>query len=314
TGLSAPADTAAAPGSGYAPHGSGPGYAPGGYAPPMPAPPSATGQPPRPRGSKGLAIASLVVGIVTVVGALIPFLNYVVFVPAVAAVVLGIVSLARRMDGKPLAVTGIVLGAVGFVLSVVLAIVYTVLFVGSVSDAVESAGADSGYVSPEPTDGLGDGDDDATAQPGTSPDDPLPIGTPVTGDGVDGPEWEITLGTPVLDATAAVLAADEGNPPPADGMQYAVVPVTATYLGSAEGDPLSELVVGFLAADGSPYSAADSFALAPAPAFTDDAELLESQGTATGNVVVEIPIEGAADGLWATVPGMAADAYYFRAG
>ncbi|PPF53213.1 DUF4190 domain-containing protein, partial [Clavibacter michiganensis] len=276
-------------------------------------PPYVSGPPPRPRGGKGLAIAALVVGIAAVLGAFIPFLNYVTAIPALVAVVLGIVSLARRMDGKSLALTGLILGAVGFVLSIVLALVYTFAFVGSVTEALETAGpgSDPGFASPEPT--SGEGDDDATAQPGTSPDDPLPIGTPVTGEGIDGPEWQVTLGTPILDATAAVLAADPSNEPPAAGMQYAVVPVTATYLGSSTGDPLSELAVGFLAPDGTQYSAADSFAQAPAPAFTDAYEMLEPQGTASGNVVVEIPIDGAADGLWATAPGMIADAYYFRA-
>ncbi|MBF4621049.1 DUF4190 domain-containing protein [Clavibacter sp. VKM Ac-2542] len=309
-------------GAGSAGSGAGPGFAAPGpsYAPPVgappaaPAPPYVSGPPPRPRGGKGLAIAALVVGIAGVLGAFIPFLNYVTAIPALVAVVLGIVSLARRMDGKPLALTGLILGAVGFVLSIVLALVYTFAFVGSVTEALETAGpgSDSGFASPEPT--SGDGGDDATAQPGTSPDDPLPIGTPVTGEGIDGPEWQVTLGTPILDATAAVLAADPTNEPPAAGMQYAVVPVTATYLGSSTGDPLSELALGFLAADGTQYSAADSFVQAPAPAFTDAYEMLEPQGTASGNVVVEIPIDGAADGLWATAPGMIADAYYFRAG
>ncbi|MFT2752612.1 DUF4190 domain-containing protein [Clavibacter sp. Sh2088] len=285
--------------------------APGGYAAPADAPPVGSGGPSRPRGGKGLAIAALVVGIVGFLGSFIPFLNYVTAVPALVAVVLGIISLARRMDGKPLALTGLILGAVGFVLSIVLAIVYTFAFVASLSEAVESSGVDSGFASPEPAPGE---DDDAAALPGTSPDDPLPIGTPVTGDGIDGPEWQVTLGQPILDATAAVLAADPTNQAPAEGMQYAVVPVTVTYLGATEGDPLSELALGFLAADGSQYAAADSFAIAPAPAFTDNEELLESQGTATGNVVIEIPIEGAADGLWATAPGTLAEAYYFRAG
>ena len=311
-----PATAADASGPDYAPPTAAPAYAaapPSGAVPPYAAaPPYVSGEPPRPRGGKGLAIAALVVGIAGFLGAFIPFLNYVTAVPALVAVVLGIVSLARRMDGKPLALTGLILGAVGFVLSIVLAFVYTFAFVSSVTDAVESAGADSGFASPAPTDAFGD--DDATAQPGTSPDDPLPIGTPVTGEGIDGAEWQVTLGTPILDATAAVLAADPSNEAPADGMQYAVVPVTATYLGSSTGDPLSELAVGFLASDGSQYSAADSFVQAPAPAFTDADELLEPQGTATGNVVIEIPIDGAQDGLWATAPGMIADAYYFRAG
>ncbi|MBT1635087.1 DUF4190 domain-containing protein [Clavibacter michiganensis] len=291
--------------------------APAGHAPPAAAPPYVGGPPPRPRGGKGLAIAALVVGIAAVVTALIPFLNYVAFVPAFAAIILAIISLARRMDGKPLAVTGLILGIVGFVLGVILAIVYTFAFVDAVSDAVESSGGPGGFASPEPTPGDGtdpDAGGDAAGAPGMSPEDPLPIGTTVTGEGVDGPEWSVTLGQPTLDGTAAVLAADPANPAPAEGMQYAVVPVTVTYLGQDQGDPLSELVLGYLAPDGAAYSAADAFALAPVPAFADGAGLLEPQGTASGNVVVEIPIDGAGEGLWATVPGLAADAYYFRAG
>ncbi|MFT7710847.1 DUF4190 domain-containing protein [Clavibacter tessellarius] len=313
TGYGAPDGHDAPTGAG-APTGPG---APAGHAPPAAAPPYVGGPPPRPRGGKGLAIAALVVGIAAVVTALIPFLNYVAFVPAFAAIILAIISLARRMDGKPLAVTGLILGIVGFVLGVILAIVYTFAFVDAVSDAVESSGGPGGVASPEPTPGDGtdpDAGGDAAGAPGTSPEDPLPIGTTVTGEGVDGPEWSVTLGPPTLDATAAVLAADPANPAPAEGMQYAVVPVTVTYLGPDQGDPLSELVLGYLAPDGAAYSAADAFALAPAPAFADGAGLLEPQGTASGNVVVEIPIDGAGEGLWATVPGLAADAYYFRAG
>jgi len=320
-----PADYSAAgayaPPTGYgapAGHDAPMGYgAPADYAPPAGAPPYVGGPPPRPRGGKGLAIAALAVGIAAVVTALIPFLNYVAFVPAFAAIILAIISLARRMDGKPLAVTGLILGIVGFVLGVILAIVYTFAFVDAVSDAVESSGGPGGFASPEPTPGDGtdpDAGGDAAGAPGTSPEDPLPIGTTVTGEGVDGPEWSVTLGQPTLDATAAVLAADPANPAPAEGMQYAVVPVTVTYLGQDQGDPLSELVLGYLAPDGAAYSAADAFALAPDPAFADGAGLLEPQGTASGNVVVEIPIDGAGEGLWATVPGLAADAYYFRAG
>jgi hypothetical protein len=287
-----------------------------GYAPPTGTPPYAGGPPPRPRGGKGVAIAALVVGIVAVIGAVIPFLNYVAFVPAFAAIILGIVSLARRMDGKPLALTGLILGVVAFVLSIVLAIAYTLAFVSAVSGAVESSDGSGVFPSAGPTSGGTDpyADGDATGAPGTSPEDPLPIGTTVTGEGVDGPEWSVTLGQPIVDATAAVLAADPTNPEPAEGMQYAVVPVTVTYLGDDEGDPLSELALGYLAPDGSQHSAADAFALAPAPAFTDNAEMLESQGTASGNVVIEIPTEGAGEGLWATAPGLTADAYYFRAG
>lgn len=89
-----PAGYAAPPGTPGQP----PPYAPGGFAPGYP-------MPPQRRGTDGLAITALVLGI----------LGFLVLTPIVA-IVLGIVALGRirrtRQDGRGLAISGIVLGAV----------------------------------------------------------------------------------------------------------------------------------------------------------------------------------------------------------
>ena len=93
-----------------------------------------------PSAKRGLAVASLVLGILAVLGCLIPLLNVVSILLGLVGVVLGFVALRaaarRRAGGKGLAVTGLVLS----VLAIVAAILVNVLAgaaVSSISDSVE---------------------------------------------------------------------------------------------------------------------------------------------------------------------------------
>lgn len=63
-----------------------------------------------PRGGAGLAITSMVLGIVSIV---IFFLWFVAIPLAITAIILGIVSLVKRYPGKGMSITGIVTGGVG---------------------------------------------------------------------------------------------------------------------------------------------------------------------------------------------------------
>jgi hypothetical protein len=86
---------------------------PYGYAPPVPGP------------SRGLAIAALVLGIVAVLTAFIPFWSYVAIAIGIAAVVLGIVAMVKKQGG--LALAGLIVGGAGLVLAVVSSIVWALL-------------------------------------------------------------------------------------------------------------------------------------------------------------------------------------------
>ncbi|MGN0431727.1 MAG: DUF4190 domain-containing protein [Lachnospiraceae bacterium] len=74
--------------------------------------------PAAPQGGKGLAIASMVLGIVALVlSCCVPYLPIVL---ALLAVVLGGVSLAKKKGGKGMAIAGLVCGIIGLVPAVLL--------------------------------------------------------------------------------------------------------------------------------------------------------------------------------------------------
>ena len=70
-------------------------------------------------GSKPLAIASLVCGIVSL---LCSCCGWIGIVLAVAAVVLGIISINKHEDGKGMAIAGIVCGGIGLVIGIIVVI------------------------------------------------------------------------------------------------------------------------------------------------------------------------------------------------
>ncbi|GAA4166375.1 hypothetical protein GCM10022286_30940 [Gryllotalpicola daejeonensis] len=85
--------------------------------------------------SKGLAITSLVLGIVAFATAFIPIWSWVALFLGVAAVVLGVFSLIKRR-GTGLAITGLIFGGVGLVLAVIASIMWAAIFSAG-SGAVE---------------------------------------------------------------------------------------------------------------------------------------------------------------------------------
>lgn len=63
--------------------------------------------------SKGMAITSMVLGIIGMVCCCIPFLDLIL---SVTALVLGIVCVTKHKPGKEMAIAGIVLGSIGTIL------------------------------------------------------------------------------------------------------------------------------------------------------------------------------------------------------
>ncbi|MBX3310040.1 MAG: DUF4190 domain-containing protein [Cryobacterium sp.] len=90
--------------------------APAGAAPDAAAPQAAASPLPS-SPSSGLALAALVTGIASLVMASIPFVSFVAFIPAFAAIGLGVAALVKKARrGKPIA--GIVLGALAFFVAI----------------------------------------------------------------------------------------------------------------------------------------------------------------------------------------------------
>ena len=98
----------------------------------LPLPPETTVAP---APKKGRGLIALILGIVAVVLAFAPFTSYGAWLVGLAAVVLGILAVIRPGLPKRAGIAGIVLGAIAVVVSVVMSIVYTVLFVLSTATA-----------------------------------------------------------------------------------------------------------------------------------------------------------------------------------
>lgn len=92
---------------------------------------------------KGMAIAAMVCGIVSICGFWIPFVS----IPCgIVALVLGIIALVKKKDGKGMAIAGVATGSVGFlgtvlyILLALSAVNFVFNFAGNaVNDIVENA-------------------------------------------------------------------------------------------------------------------------------------------------------------------------------
>jgi hypothetical protein len=99
----------------------------------------------------GVGIAALIVGVLSLIGSVIPLVNYVSGFLAGVGIVLGIIGLILRDRPKGMALGGLVLSAIALVLSIVLAIVYTAGIVTAITGAVrESESRSSAEASDEP--------------------------------------------------------------------------------------------------------------------------------------------------------------------
>lgn len=135
-----------------------------------------------------------------------------------------------------------------------------------------------------------------------SRDNPLPIGQTVRN-----PDWQVTLGTP-HEAGAEIAAENQFNDPPKTGMEYWVVPITATYTGDDTGNAAFDIAVKFVGSDNRTYDDA-KHSVVQTP-LNDVGELCKG-GSAQGNVCVAVP--AGAEGLWTLTTGFG-DPAFFRAG
>ncbi len=280
---------------------------------PQPTPSATITEPPlEPRRSSGLGLASLIVGGVALLFSFIPFINYVSGLIAVVGIVLGIVALVQKGRKKPLAIAGTIVSVVALVLSVVLAVAYTAGFAAAVDDAVGGAAVI------EPTPGgadAGDTPEDAPvaetpASDAGTRENPLPLGTEIELTSIGGADYRLTPGASTLNANDVVAAENPFNEAAPAGSQYALLPLSLTYVGSETGNPFVDIQVSFVSADGNTYEQYDTAVVGPAP-LTGINELFPD-ASAQGNVVIAIPTAGAEQGVW-SISSLFGDPVYFAA-
>lgn len=261
----------------------------GGYYPPGPS----MGQPPgsgpyapeSPVKQKNiLGRIAIITAVVGFIFACIPGALIIGFILLPIAFILGVVGLFQSGKANGTSIAAVIVAIVG-------TIVGAFVFLTVVSDAFEEAFS---------------GSDLSATESGASSDtgsrgNPLAIGQSVANE-----DWEIALGDP-REAGAEVAAENPFNDSPQAGMEYWIVPITATYTGEGTGLPWLELTVKFVGEDNKSYDGSCGV-------ISDnisDIDELYTGGTAEGNTCVAVP--AGADGLWSVSAGFGGNSSFFTA-
>lgn len=104
---------------------------------PAPAPVAPTG----PKQKNPVGLAATIVGGVALVFAIIPVLSFLAWLPAIAAIVLGIIGLVRKNRTRGLAWAGLGLGVVAWIIAIIVSVASVAGLAGAVNDAVKEASA-----------------------------------------------------------------------------------------------------------------------------------------------------------------------------
>jgi hypothetical protein len=264
---------------------------------PIPAPypsfgPPAYGPPagPPPRKGAGLAIASMVLGIIALLLSWVPIINNLAAVLALVGLGLGIPGLIRARRGthagSGMAITGIVTSALALVV-VVLTQMFFAKVIDEVDRSLDESISQSGTAA-EPT----------TVEDVDSAPQVVPLGTPApVGD------YQVSVDGVELDGNATVAAGNQFNEPPTG--QYVVVQVTATYTGTQEGAPGFDLAAVFHGTDSRQYSDSDCMQTLPDDAM--DAPTLNPGGADTFQFCMDVPPAAIAGGQLSIEPLMSFD-------
>jgi Domain of unknown function (DUF4190) len=239
------------------------------YGPPSYGPPAG----PPPRQGAGLAIASMVLGIIALLLSWIPIINNVAAIIAVVGLGLGIPALIRARrgthNGSGMAITGLVTS----VLAIVLVILTQMLFVKAIDEVESSINESLAEVEEAPVD---PGAEEAVAETSEA----VALGVPAqVGD------YEVTVDAVELDANETVAGANDWNEPPTG--QYVIAQLTVTYTGAEEGMPGFDLTAIFHGTDSRQYSDAECSAVLPDDAM--DAPTLNSGGSDTFQFCMDVP-------------------------
>jgi hypothetical protein len=240
-----------------------------------------------PKKGAGLAIASMVLGIIALLLSWIPIINNFAAVLALVGLGLGIPALisGRRgtRGGTGLAITGLVTSVLALVLVVV-----TQLFFAKVIDEVDRAideGVTTGAAPSDP----------AAVEDVVETSEVVPLGVAAQiGD------YDVSVDAVELDGNATVASGNEFNEPPTG--QYVVIQVSATYQGTEEGMPGWDLSAIFHGTDSRQYSDSDCSQVLPDDAM--DAPTLNSGGSDTFQFCMDVPPTAIAGGQLSIEPTM----------
>ncbi|WP_158545893.1 DUF4190 domain-containing protein [Blastococcus sp. TF02A-30] len=262
------------------------------YAPPSPPPYYAP--PPGPvRKNSGLAIASLVLGIVALLLSWVPIINNFAAVLAVVGLGLGIPALVRARRGTH---AGHGMSIAGLITSVV-ALVVVIATQAFYSEVIDEVSEELDRQTSSVTRDAGTEAGDAPAEEDSAAD-VVPWGTPAqVGD------YQVTVDSVELNGNAIVAGANQFNEAPTG--QYVIAQLTVTYTGTSEGNPGFDLSSVFHGSDSRQYSDSECSAVLPDDAM--EAPTLNPGGSDTFQFCMDVAPAAIAGGQLSIEPLMSWD-------
>jgi hypothetical protein len=256
-----------------------------------------------------MGILSIVLGGLALLASWVPVLDYVTVFGAIGGLVFGLIALFRKFGSRALALTGTIVSAVAFIVSVIFIIVYTMAFIGAVN-TVENYDYSDDPSTSSPLDPQESESPDSEPLPGDPtavPGDATPsAGATVCTDGTaiafgkagiftydDENQAEVTVNDVELNATDAIMAENSLNETPPDGYEYALVSLTIKQLGT-EAFPAGGTRGIFKGVAEDIASPAD-YAVLPQPEMLFAPDLTPG-ASVTGNIAVFVPTSGADSG------------------
>jgi hypothetical protein len=243
------------------------------------------------KGSNGLATAGFVLGLLGLLSSWIPFLNIVGIILGVIGVVLAAVGLAKSKKvnaGKGLAIAGLVLG----VLAVIIAVLINAVFVSAVDKAVD----ETTNTSVEAPSDSGDKKAASDPEPGTTRDNPAPLGSAISGD-----DWTVKI------KSVKTISEDSIGSTPAAGSTLLAINMTATYNGDDEQGSTPWASVKFVSADGTTIDSTGGSTLFIAENEFDSLKTIFHGASVKGDQLLEVPADSWQDGVLAVSPSMLSD-------
>jgi hypothetical protein len=107
---------------------------PGTAPAPTPASPA-----PAPAAKNGLGLAALIVGIVAMLFAIIPFLSFIAWLPALTAIGLGIAGVVKKGRKRGQALTGLILGVVAIIVGIIVSVASVAGVASNISQSIEKS-------------------------------------------------------------------------------------------------------------------------------------------------------------------------------
>jgi hypothetical protein len=253
------------------------------YGPPSYGPPQKQGA--------GLAIASMVLGIIALLLSWIPIINNVAAIIAIVGLGLGIPALIRARRGTHGGIGLAITGLVTSVLAIALVILTQMLFVKAIDEVENSINEGLAQSEAAPV------DPGAVEDTAETPEI-VPLGVPAqVGD------YEVSVDAVQLNGNETVAGANDFNEPPTG--QYVITQLTATYVGAEEGTPGFDLTAIFHGTDSRQYSDTDCSAVLPDDAM--DAPTLNSGGSDTFQFCMDVPPAAIEGGQLSIEPTMSFD-------